>query len=131
METPMLPAVRQQRIIELLARREFVTLTEVQAETGASMATTHRDLARLATKGALARVRGGATRPAGPPAEARLLAAYLVRVRNALERHDLGAVENGLHQALSACERLRSASRRSAPGGGLRPPTPPGTRARP
>ncbi|GAA4249038.1 DeoR family transcriptional regulator [Dactylosporangium darangshiense] len=103
----MLPALRHQRIIELLAQREYVTITEVQAATGASPATARRDLERLATRGALTRIRGGATRPPGPRGEARVLAACVARVRVALDRHDLNAVENALYQALDACSRLR------------------------
>ncbi|MET7423485.1 DeoR family transcriptional regulator [Dactylosporangium sp. NPDC005555] len=104
---PMLPAVRYQRIIELLARCEYVTITDVRNATGASPATTQRDLARLATTGALARVRGGATRAPAPRGEARLLAACLTRIRHALDRHDIDTVEDALHQALDACARLR------------------------
>ncbi|MGI5184859.1 DeoR family transcriptional regulator [Dactylosporangium sp. CA-152071] len=104
---PLLPAVRHQRIIELLAQTEYVTIADVRNATGASLATTQRDLARLAMTGALARVRGGATRPQPPGGEARLLAACLTRVRHALDRHDLTTAENALHQALDACARLR------------------------
>ncbi|MFB9184992.1 DeoR family transcriptional regulator [Dactylosporangium sucinum] len=103
----MLPAVRHRRILELLAQREYVTVTEVSDATGASLATTQRDLARLATSGALTRIRGGATRSPGQRGDARLLATCLARVRHALDRHDLGAAEHALHQALEACERLR------------------------
>ncbi|MFF5228829.1 DeoR family transcriptional regulator [Dactylosporangium sp. NPDC000521] len=104
---PLLPAVRHQRIIELLAQSEYVTIADVRNATGASLATTQRDLARLATTGALARIRGGATRPQAPRGEARLLAACLTRVRHALDRHDLTTAEHALHQALDACARLR------------------------
>ncbi|WP_432841184.1 DeoR family transcriptional regulator [Dactylosporangium sp. CA-092794] len=107
MTIALLPAVRHRRIIELLAEREYVTVAEARAATGASLATTHRDLAVLAAAGALVRVRGGAARSAAAHGEARLLAACLARVRRALDRHDLSAVENGLHQALDACNRLR------------------------
>jgi DeoR/GlpR family transcriptional regulator of sugar metabolism len=104
----MLAAVRHQRIIQLLAEREYVTIADVRGATGASLATAQRDLARLATTGALARVRGGATRvPVARRGEARLLAACLTRVRTALERQDLGTVEHALQQALDACARLR------------------------
>ncbi|MET7399576.1 DeoR family transcriptional regulator [Dactylosporangium sp. NPDC005572] len=106
-EAPMLPAVRHRRILELLAQREYVTVTEVSDATGASLATTQRDLARLAGSGALTRIRGGATRPQPTRGDARLVAACLVRVRSALDRHDLTAAEQALHQALQACERMR------------------------
>ncbi|MGI5238480.1 DeoR family transcriptional regulator [Dactylosporangium sp. CA-139066] len=105
----MLPALRHQRIIELLAQREYVTLTEVRDATGASLATTRRDLARLATSGAITRIRGGATRPPAPRGETRLLVASVARVRTALARSDLNGVERALYQALDACERLRRA----------------------
>jgi DeoR family transcriptional regulator of aga operon len=107
---PMLAAVRRRRITELVAEREFVTIDDIRAATGASLATTHRDLARLTMSGAVTRIRGGAARPPSPPGEARLLAASLTRVRQALDRHDLNAAESALHQALDACTRLRRAS---------------------
>ncbi|GAB3842047.1 hypothetical protein GCM10027610_052200 [Dactylosporangium cerinum] len=103
----MLPSVRHQRILELLAQREFVTITDIREATGASLATTQRDLTSLARSGALTRLHGGATRPPAPRGETRLLAACLARGRHALDRHDLTAVEDALHQALAACERLR------------------------
>lgn len=105
----MLPSVRHQRIIELLAQREFVTITDIRQATGASLATTQRDLATLARSGALTRLHGGATRPPAPHGETRLLAAYLARGRHALDRHDLNGVELALQQALEACHRLRRA----------------------
>jgi DeoR/GlpR family transcriptional regulator of sugar metabolism len=107
MATALLPSVRHQRIIELLAQHEFVTVTDIRRATGASHATTQRDLASLARSGALTRIHGGATRPPTPRAETRLLAACLARGRHALDRHDLSGVEHALHQALAACERLR------------------------
>ncbi|GAA3289407.1 MULTISPECIES: DeoR family transcriptional regulator [Dactylosporangium] len=110
MSASLLPAQRRQRIVELLGRREYITIDEIRAATGASMATTHRDLDHLATMGALTRIRGGATRPPSPRGEARLLAACLTRVRQALDRNDLTTVESALHQALDACTRLRRAS---------------------
>jgi predicted transcriptional regulator of viral defense system len=103
----VLPTLRHQRIVDLVAQREYVTITEVQHATGASPATARRDLARLATSGAITRIRGGATRPPGPRGEARLLAACVARVGTALARRDLNAVEQALYQALDACERLR------------------------
>jgi DeoR/GlpR family transcriptional regulator of sugar metabolism len=59
----MLPAVRHRLILDLLRRREYVTIGEAREVTGVSAATTHRDLARLAAAGVLTRIRGGATRP--------------------------------------------------------------------
>ena len=103
----LLPAVRYQRIIDLLAEREYVTIADVRDATGASLATTQRDLARLAHNGALSRIRGGATRAQAPRGEARLVAACLTRVRHALDRHDLATAEHALHQALEAVTRLR------------------------
>ncbi|MFF5120227.1 DeoR family transcriptional regulator [Dactylosporangium aurantiacum] len=108
--------MRHQRIIELLAQREFVTTTDIRQVTGASLATTQRDLTALARSGALTRLHGGAT-PAAPHGETRLLAAYLARGRHALDRHDLSGVEHALQQALEACARIRRAAprpRRSA-----------------
>jgi DNA-binding IclR family transcriptional regulator len=110
MSSPMLPPVRHQRIIELVAEREFVTITEIRAATGASLATVQRDLASLARAGALTRIHGGATRPPTPRGETRLLAACLARGRHALDLHDLNGLEHALHQALAACDRLRRAS---------------------
>ncbi|MEV4510937.1 DeoR family transcriptional regulator [Dactylosporangium sp. NPDC049525] len=107
MSPAMLPSVRHQRIIDLLAEREYVTITDIREATGASLATTQRDLASLARSGALTRIHGGATRPPPPRGETRLLAACLARGRHALDRHDLSGVEYALHQALAACERLR------------------------
>ncbi|MCU7730673.1 DeoR family transcriptional regulator [Actinoplanes sp. KI2] len=57
-----LPALRHRRILELLAERDFLTITEARAATGASASTTRRDLAALAAAGALTRIRGGAAR---------------------------------------------------------------------
>ena len=62
----MLPALRHQRILDLLHRSGYVTIGEARAATGASAATTHRDLARLAATGALTRIHGGAARPVTP-----------------------------------------------------------------
>ncbi|WP_433062995.1 DeoR family transcriptional regulator [Dactylosporangium sp. CS-033363] len=109
-DLPMLPSVRRQRIVDLLAAREYVTIEEIRAATGASAATTQRDLAELALAGAVTRIRGGATRPPSPRGEERLLAACLTRVRQALDRKDLTTVEVALQQALDACGRLRRAS---------------------
>jgi DNA-binding IclR family transcriptional regulator len=110
MPTSMLPSVRHQRIIDLLAEREYVTITDIRDATGASLATTQRDLATLARSGALVRLHGGATRPPAPRGETRLLAACLARGRHALDVYDLNGVEHALYQALAACERLRRAS---------------------
>ncbi|MFI5916009.1 DeoR family transcriptional regulator [Dactylosporangium sp. NPDC051541] len=110
MSASLLPAVRRQRIVELLVQHEFITIDEIRGATGASLATTHRDLDQLAVAGALTRIRGGATRPPTPRGEERLLAACLTRVRQALDRNDLTTVETALHQALDACTRLRRAS---------------------
>ncbi|MEV0561753.1 DeoR family transcriptional regulator [Dactylosporangium sp. NPDC050588] len=111
MSTEVLAAVRHRRILALLAAREFVTVTEVRAATGASLATANRDLSVLAAAGALTRIRGGATRaappPAGPSGQERVLVACLVQARRAAERHDLAAVEGALHQALTTCRQLR------------------------
>jgi DeoR/GlpR family transcriptional regulator of sugar metabolism len=110
MSASLLPAQRRQRIIELLTHHEYVTIDDIRSATGASMATTHRDLEHLAMTGAVTRIRGGATRPPTPRGEARFLAACLTRVRQALDRNDLTTVETALHQALDACTRLRRAS---------------------
>jgi DeoR/GlpR family transcriptional regulator of sugar metabolism len=119
MSTSLLPSVRHQRIVELLAEREFVTITDVREATGASLATTQRDLASLARAGALTRIHGGATRAPAPRGETRLLAACLARGRHALDRHDLNGVEHALYQALAACDRLR----RTGPPSGERQET--------
>jgi predicted transcriptional regulator of viral defense system len=108
--TQMLPSVRHQRIIELLAQHEFLTITDIREATGASLATIQRDLVSLASAGALTRIHGGATRPPAPRGETRLLAACLAQGRYALDRHDLSGVEHALHQALAACDRLRRAA---------------------
>jgi DeoR/GlpR family transcriptional regulator of sugar metabolism len=76
--------------------------------TGASMATVQRDLAQLATAGALTRIRGGATRPAPARDEGTVLVACLARAHRALDTQDLGAVENELRRALDLCRRLRA-----------------------
>ncbi|WP_327001737.1 DeoR family transcriptional regulator [Dactylosporangium sp. NBC_01737] len=112
MPTSMLPSVRHQRIIDLLAEREYVTITDIREATGASLATTQRDLANLARSGAITRLHGGATRAPAPRGETRLLAACLAQGRHALDRHDLRGVEHALHQALAACDRLRRAATR-------------------
>jgi len=57
-----LPAVRHRRILDLLAERDYLTVTEARVATGVSASTTHRDLATLAAAGALTRIRGGAAR---------------------------------------------------------------------
>jgi DeoR/GlpR family transcriptional regulator of sugar metabolism len=116
----MLPAVRQRRIIELLAEREYVTVAEVSDATGASVATTQRDLARLAAIGALTRLHGGATRPPAPRGAERVLAAHLTTAWHALDGRDLTAVETALHQALHTCQRLRRERFPAGPGGRTR-----------
>ena len=57
-----LPALRHRRILDLLAERDYLTVTEARVATGVSASTTHRDLAALAEAGALTRIRGGAAR---------------------------------------------------------------------
>jgi DeoR/GlpR family transcriptional regulator of sugar metabolism len=60
----LLPALRHRLILGLLNRRGYVTIAEACEVTGASAATTRRDLARLAAAGALIRLHGGAARAA-------------------------------------------------------------------
>ncbi|WP_433362988.1 DeoR family transcriptional regulator [Actinoplanes sp. CA-142083] len=103
----MLAAIRRRRILDLLARHEYVTVGEACTATGASMATTQRDLAHLATAGALTRIRGGATRPATARDEESNLVACLTRAGRAAGIQDLATVETELRQALDACRRLR------------------------
>lgn len=79
------PAVRRDRILDLLRREGSISLTEVARAFAVSPVTAHRDLERLAAEGLLERVHGGA-RLAGEPAPApepatthRMLAAAAAR----------------------------------------------------
>jgi DeoR/GlpR family transcriptional regulator of sugar metabolism len=102
-----LAAQRHRAILDLVAEREYATITEIQAATGASPSTVHRDLAHLADRGAVARIRGGVTRPPSPSAEVADLRRRLARLPDVLETGDLATVERLLAQALHTCERLR------------------------
>lgn len=54
------PEERHAQILGLLARQTVASLADVQAATGASIATTRRDLTELANHGLVERTRGGA-----------------------------------------------------------------------
>lgn len=54
------PGARQARILDLLARLGFMTVTDIAAATGISAITVRRDLVELAQRGALERTHGGA-----------------------------------------------------------------------
>jgi DeoR/GlpR family transcriptional regulator of sugar metabolism len=97
-----LAALRHQRILALLAAKDYVTVAEVRAATGVSMATTHRDLAALAAVGLLTRIHGGAARRHAFDRPPRQLVTCLSRACDALDRDDLTAVEEALRQALAA-----------------------------
>jgi DeoR/GlpR family transcriptional regulator of sugar metabolism len=56
------PDERLDRILDLLARQETASLSEVLAATEASEATVRRDLDKLARRGLISRTRGGARR---------------------------------------------------------------------
>ncbi|GAA2345186.1 DeoR family transcriptional regulator [Dactylosporangium salmoneum] len=103
-----LPAVRRRAILDLLAEQEFVTIEEVQAATGTSNSTVHRDLEALAAAGALSRIRGGARKRSPDNAELRSALDQLLRT---LDSGDLHAVERTMRWALSLCERVRSRER--------------------
>jgi DeoR/GlpR family transcriptional regulator of sugar metabolism len=102
-----LAAQRHRAILDLVAEREYATITEIRAATGASASTVHRDLAHLADRGALSRIRGGVTRPATPSAEVADLHRRLTRLPQVLQTGDLATVHLLLTQALQTCERLR------------------------
>jgi hypothetical protein len=115
-----LAAVRHRRILDLLAANEYVTVTEVRTVTGASLATTHRDLAYLSSAGLLHRVHGGAARPATGPARHHI-AERLGQACDALDRDDLAAVEAALREALTAlyrCSFVRQSSGTNPAGPG-------------
>ncbi|MFI5909869.1 DeoR family transcriptional regulator [Dactylosporangium sp. NPDC051541] len=98
---------RHQAILDLVAEREYATIGEIQAATGASASTVHRDLAHLAGRGALARIRGGVTRAADPAQEVTELHRRLARLPQVLQTGDLATVHRMLTQALHTCERLQ------------------------
>ncbi|WP_238005980.1 DeoR family transcriptional regulator [Dactylosporangium sp. AC04546] len=100
-------AQRRQAILELVAQREYATIAEVKAVTGASASTVHRDLAHLAKAGVVQRIRGGVTRAAKPAEAVAELRHRLVSLPRVLDLGDLTAVHRLLTQALLACERLR------------------------
>ncbi|WP_238005973.1 DeoR family transcriptional regulator [Dactylosporangium sp. AC04546] len=101
-----LAAQRRQAILNLVAQREYATISEVKAVTGASASTVHRDLAHLAKAGVVQRIRGGVTRAAKPPEAAAELRNRLVSLPRVLDRGDLVTVHRLLTQALIVCERL-------------------------
>jgi DeoR-like protein with HTH domain len=115
-----LAAVRHQRILDLVATQEYATVTEIRTATGASMATTHRDLALLSSTGYLVRVHGGAARRPTRPAPT-LIAGWLSQACDALDRDDLAAVESALQEALSVlyrCSFVRQSSGTAPDGPG-------------
>jgi len=65
-ETDVLPVtVRRERMLQLIADREFVRVTELAETFGISHVTVRADLASLESSHAVRRVRGGAMAPAG------------------------------------------------------------------
>lgn len=58
-------AVRQQRIVELIARNGFARVSELSGQFRVTAVTIRADLALLEAQGLLTRVHGGATRPGG------------------------------------------------------------------
>lgn len=56
----MLERQREETVLRVLGRQEFVTHAEIQELTGVSEATVRRDLSRLQKRGMIKRLRGGA-----------------------------------------------------------------------
>ncbi|MER3400912.1 MAG: DeoR/GlpR transcriptional regulator [Thermoflexus sp.] len=54
-------AARQERILQILSERSFITVEELAQLTGASLPTIRRDLQALAEEGLIVRTRGGAS----------------------------------------------------------------------
>ena len=112
----LLPAQRRQVILDLVGSREYATIAEIQAVTGASASTIHRDLARLSDAGAVLRLHGGARRAAAPPDPVLGLRRRLDHLPRALDRGDLATVRRLLTEALLACDQLtRKPAARPAP----------------
>jgi len=56
----MLEKQRQQHILDLLAERRFAGVRSLSSELGASEATIRRDITKMAARGLLNKIRGGA-----------------------------------------------------------------------
>ena len=102
----LLPAQRRRAILDLMSRREYATVAEIQDVTGASASTIHRDLARLSDAGAVLRIHGGVARAAAAPDPALGLRRRLDHLPRALDRGDLATVRRLLTEALLACDQL-------------------------
>jgi DeoR family transcriptional regulator of aga operon len=85
--------LRQERMLELLDGREFLPVREFSALLGVSEVTVRSDLAELAGRGAIRRVRGGALRRATAHAE---LAFEQASVEHAEEKAAIGAAAAAL-----------------------------------
>jgi len=89
----MLPAERQQRILEVLQQRRAASIVELADILETSASTINRDLSVLAAEGWLRRVRGGASITTGlsadPPSK-------LERLRNVREKEAIGAAAAAL-----------------------------------
>ncbi|GAA4255782.1 DeoR family transcriptional regulator [Dactylosporangium darangshiense] len=103
----VLAANRHRQILQLLAEHEYVTIGQIRDATGASNSTVSRDLSFLAGAGAIHRIRGGATRPAGTRDALDELRAHLAGLSRPLRHGDLDAVQAILRQALAVCDRVR------------------------
>ena len=101
-----LAAQRRQAILEIVDQREYATILEIQAATGSSASTVHRDLAHLAESGEVRRIRGGVTRAraAGSRDDLDDLRRQLTEAARRLHPGQLPAARL-LLQALTACER--------------------------
>jgi DNA-binding transcriptional ArsR family regulator len=102
----ILAANRRRQILQLLAEHEYVTTRQICDATGASNSTVGRDLSFLADAGAVHRIRGGATRPAGTRDALVELREHVVGLSRSLSHGDLDTVQAILRQALAVCDRV-------------------------
>jgi DeoR/GlpR family transcriptional regulator of sugar metabolism len=97
---------RRQTIVDLVTERQYVSIGEVQAATGVSLTTVHRDLEHLATTGHVVRIRGGATVLVPLAEEIHQLYQQLTRAGWRLQAGQLEPARQILAGAMSTCEHL-------------------------
>ena len=103
------PPPQQQRheaIVALVTQRQYITVADAKAVTGASLSTVRRDLDDLDRAGALQRIHGGAT--AATTTDLAELRHYVARVAQVLAAGNVDAAHHLLVRTLAAFERLRS-----------------------
>ncbi|MEV0136196.1 DeoR family transcriptional regulator [Dactylosporangium sp. NPDC050688] len=104
------PPPQQQRheaIVALVTQRQYITVAEAKAVTGASLSTVRRDLDDLDRAGALQRIHGGAT-AAATTTDLAELRHHVARVAQVLAAGNVDAAHHLLVRTLAVFERLRS-----------------------